>query len=219
MPSALDGTQASAVPNLADLISARKAERGWSYQQLADRASGVISRQRWQQLGTGTRIKEFPEPATIQSISDALDVDITLVVLAVARSIGFAVRSRDSALAAMLPPGADRLTEEQRDVVLAVVRVLAAKAGATNDEEQESRTQEGSPEHSGTGGGARRPGAPMNAGQARTNADRPNRANPARNKAEALIDEDQGSQADHELAARKGETEDEIRERLGIPYE
>lgn len=38
-------------------------------------------------------------------------------------------------------------------------------------------------------------------------------------KPEELNSADQGSQADHELAARKGETEDEVRERLGIPYE
>lgn len=124
---------ASSVPNLADLISARKAERGWSYQQLADRVNGAVSRQRWQQLGTGTRIKEFPEPATIQSIADALEVDITLVVLAVARSIGFAVRNRDSSLAAMLPPGAAHLSSEQRDAILAVVRVMAPATGATDD--------------------------------------------------------------------------------------
>lgn len=201
MPSALDGTQASAVPNLADLISARKAERGWSYQQLADRASGVISRQRWQQLGTGTRIKEFPEPATIQSISDALDVDITLVVLAVARSIGFAVRSRDSALAAMLPPGADRLTEEQRDVVLAVVRVLAAKAGATNEEKQEPRTQESSPKHSGTGS------SPSQSGASNTRAGNAG----APDKPDALISGDQGSRDDYDLARRTGITEYEWR--------
>jgi hypothetical protein len=111
-----------------------------------------------------------------------------------------------------LPPGVDDLSPKEREAVIGLLRVLIAQRQEIQgyDEEQESRTQEGSPEHSGTGGGARRPGAPMNAGQARTNADRPNRANPTRSKAEALIDEDQGSQADHELAARKGETQREF---------
>lgn len=136
MPSHDGDVQASAVPTLADLISARKTERGWSYQQLADRAHGAVSRQRWQQLGTGVRIKEFPEPATIQAIADALEVDVTLVVLGVARSIGFAVRTQDSSLAAMLPPGADLLNDEQRNAVLAVVRAMAPRqlTGASNED-------------------------------------------------------------------------------------
>lgn len=61
---------------------------------------------------------------------------------------------------------------------------------------------------SSASGGSEGRTPPMNAASAATE-----------DKPEALIDEDQGSQADHELAARKGETEDEIRERLGIPYE
>ena len=136
LPSHDGDVQASAVPTLADLISARKTERGWSYQQLADRAHGAVSRQRWQQLGTGVRIKEFPEPATIQAIADALEVDVTLVVLGVARSIGFAVRTQDSSLAAMLPPGADLLNDEQRNAVLAVVRAMAPRqlTGANNED-------------------------------------------------------------------------------------
>jgi len=136
LPSHDGDVQASAVPTLADLISARKTERGWSYQQLADRAHGAVSRQRWQQLGTGVRIKEFPEPATIQAIADALEVDVTLVVLGVARSIGFAVRTQDSSLAAMLPPGADLLNDEQRNAVLAVVRAMAPRqlTGASNED-------------------------------------------------------------------------------------
>lgn len=141
------------MPNLADLISARKAERGWSYAQLAERANDAVSRQRWQQLGTGTRIKEFPEPATIQAIADALDVDITLVVLAVARSIGFDVSKRDSSLAAMLPPSAAHLSPEQRDAVLAVVRVMAPPTGVT-DENQGAKSATDDPP---TGGGVGRP--------------------------------------------------------------
>ncbi|EOM77649.1 helix-turn-helix domain-containing protein [Rhodococcus rhodnii] len=156
------------MPTLADLIAARKAERGWSYQQLADRVEGAISRQRWQQLGTGVRIKEFPEPATIQAIADALEVDVTLVVLAVARSIGFSVRRQESALAAMLPPGADQLTEEQRDAVLAVVRVMAPRqpSGATNEEVPEPRPEASGTVDSSQGSGDRpRRSPPMNDGK------------------------------------------------------
>ncbi|OZE04375.1 hypothetical protein CH249_25930 [Rhodococcus sp. 05-2255-3B1] len=41
----------------------------------------------------------------------------------------------------------------------------------------------------------------------------------ASDKDAELTEPNQGSQADHELAARKGETEDEARERLGIAYD
>lgn len=159
LPGRDGDVQASAVPTLADLISARKTERGWSYQQLADRAHGAVSRQRWQQLGTGVRIKEFPEPATIQAIADALEVDVTLVVLGVARSIGFAVRTQDSSLAAMLPPGADQLNDEQRDAVLAVVRAMAPRqlAGAKD----EDTSTQGAPSDSTTDGKAGTRGTPM----------------------------------------------------------
>lgn len=159
MPGHGDDVQASGVPTLADLISARKADRGWSYQQLADRAHGTVSRQRWQQLGTGVRIKEFPEPATIQAIADALEVDVTLIVLGVARSIGFAVRTQDSSLAAMLPPGADQLNDEQRDAVLAVVRAMAPRqlTGAKNEDTSTQGTSS-DPEADGEAGPS---GTPM----------------------------------------------------------
>ncbi|WP_328439209.1 hypothetical protein [Nocardia puris] len=116
------------MPNLADLIQARRAERGWSYRTLSARADHVVSAQRWQQLGTDVRIKEFPEPATIRAMADALEVDVTSVVLATAASIGLPVTRRQSELAAMLPGNADDLTAEQRDAVLAVIRAMAPPA-------------------------------------------------------------------------------------------
>lgn len=131
----------------------------------------MFSAQRWQQLGTGVRIKEFPEPATIQAMADALEVDVASVVLAAAASIGLPVERRQSELAAMLPSNADDLTEEQRDAVLAVIRAMTPKEthhGAGTEEVQEPRTQAGGPEHSGKAGGdRRRPGAPMNPRKAR----------------------------------------------------
>lgn len=113
------------MPTLAELITQQKQRNGASYRTLEDRAGSVISAQRWQQLGTGTRINEFPEPATLQAIADALQVDIATVVLAAARSIGLKVRRRsESDLAAMLPASAARLTGEQRDAILALVRAI-----------------------------------------------------------------------------------------------
>lgn len=65
------------------------------------------------------------------------------------------------------------------------------------------RTRSRSPEHDSASSGPEGRTPPMNASD----------------KDSELTEPNQGSQADHELAARKGETEDEIRERLGIPYE
>ncbi|WP_336794238.1 hypothetical protein [Gordonia malaquae] len=112
---------------LADLVQQQKAARGLSYRMLQERAGDVITAARWQQLGTGTRLKEFPEPATLEAMATALDVHITEVVLAAARSIGLNVtRGATSDLAAMLPPSAASLTVEQRDAVLTLVRSITA---------------------------------------------------------------------------------------------
>jgi hypothetical protein len=203
------------VPTLADLISARKSDRGWSYQQLAGRANDVVSRQRWQQLGTGVRIKEFPEPTTIQAIADALEVDVTLVVLSVARSIGFEVRTQDSSLAAMLPPGADELNEEQRDAVLAVVRAMAPRrtAGVTNDTNEEPRQEEGGQEQRGTGRKTRNPGAPMKPTE-------DVQAEDLTMDHQGVSPDNTGKQDDYALARRVGETEERRRRRVeGEPWD
>lgn len=129
------------VPTLSSLISERKRLRGFSYADLESRADAVISRQRWQQLGTGVRIKEFPEPATLTAMATALDVDVAEVVLAAARSIGLDVkRGAHSDLAARLPSTADRLSEVQRDAIVTLVRSITE---VTNDMEatQESGAQ------------------------------------------------------------------------------
>ncbi|WP_155288802.1 hypothetical protein [Rhodococcoides fascians] len=141
-----------------------------------------------------------------------------------------------------LPEDADLLTPRERRVIVELVRLMIDnRLGDADDEEQESWTQESGAEHSGAGRGARRPGAPIAAdptkfrqaaaelGQRITNVVRDGepvgemmhdaRETHHADKDQALLEADQGSQADHELAARKGETEDEIRERLGIPYE
>lgn len=136
---------ASDVPTLDELIAERKRLRGFSYTDLENRAGSVISRQRWQQLGTGVRIKEFPEPATLEAMAKALDVDVAEVVLAAARSIGLDVkRGAHSDLAARLPSTADRLTEVQRDAIVTLVRSITEV-----QHELEVATQQGTPGEKG----------------------------------------------------------------------
>ena len=154
--------QSDLVPTLADLIATRRSERGWSYRHLQERSGDVIKSQRWQQLGTGVRIKEFPEPASIQAIADALEIGVDRVLLAAARSIGLEVRGHRSELASMLPAGADRLTQAQRDAVLAVIRSMVNPSGeihATEDEEPQQ--EQGSPADGDEAGEGVGRGAPI----------------------------------------------------------
>jgi len=149
------------VPTLADLIQAQKTARGYSYRVLEARANDVITAQRWQQLGTGVRIREFPEPATLQAMADALEVDVASVVLAAARSIGLPVkRSAESDLAAMLPASAALLTDEQRDAILALVRSITRgvshAASATPPTEPRARGAQAEVEKTRRGVGRRR---------------------------------------------------------------
>ena len=114
------------MPTLAELITEQKQLRGFSYRDLEVRADSVITHQRWQQLGSGSRVKEFSEPATLRAMARALDVDEALVVLAMAKSIGLDVEvgGAQSALARMLPGSTRDLTAEQRNAIVGMVRAM-----------------------------------------------------------------------------------------------
>lgn len=126
MPSRVPTPQST--PDLAQLISERKHAHGWKYRELEARSGGIIKYQRWQQLATGKRITEFPEPATLQAIAEAIEVDVTAVVIAAARSIGLPVHDTGSDFASMLPAGVDGMDPDMRDALLRIIR-LASKRG------------------------------------------------------------------------------------------
>lgn len=140
-----DGT----VPNLQQLITEQKSLSGRSYADYEARAGSVISRQRWQQLGKGDRIKEFSEPATIQAMADALEVDATVVILAMAKTLGFPVDDYESDLARMLPPSARNLTVEQRDAIVRLVRAIAPSEGAQDAPLSDPTAAAGAPSEAG----------------------------------------------------------------------
>lgn len=130
----------SSVPTLANLITNRKRDRGLSYAELAAKTDYVVTRQRFQQLATSVRMKEFPEPATLAAIAAALEVDVALVVLATAESIGLSVdMGMSSELALMLPASAKRLTIDQRNALLALVRSIVAVDPVAGNEPEDSR--------------------------------------------------------------------------------
>ncbi len=60
-------------------------------------------------------------------ISEVLEVDITTVVLAAARSVGLDVRTRGTDLAHLLPALTERLSERMREAILSLVRAAVAE--------------------------------------------------------------------------------------------
>jgi hypothetical protein len=77
--------------SLHDLVRTGMHDHGWTYSDL-ERASGrALTRGRWQQLGAGVAPRKFPDPESLLVIAGVLEVDITTVVLAAARSVGLAV--------------------------------------------------------------------------------------------------------------------------------
>jgi hypothetical protein len=78
--------------------------------------------------------RKFPDPSSLSVIAEVLEVDITTVVLAAARSVGLDVRTRGTDLAHLLPALTERLSGRMRDAILTLVRAAVA----------ESRSDEGS---------------------------------------------------------------------------
>jgi hypothetical protein len=76
--------------------------------------------------------KKFPDPSSLLVIAHVLEVDITTVVLAAARSVGLDARPQSSDLAHLLPPGADQLTERMRDAILTLVRAAVVDMRGQN---------------------------------------------------------------------------------------
>lgn len=116
------------VLSLADLIRARMREHGWSYRDLERHSGRVLTRGRWQQLGSGGPQKKFPDPASLTAIAGALQLDITLVVLAAAQGVGLAVQHPGSDLARLLPPGTEQLSEQMRNAILTMISAAIAEA-------------------------------------------------------------------------------------------
>jgi hypothetical protein len=115
---------------LHELIRARMDDRGWSYGQLEHRSDGQLTKGRWQQLGTQTRMKSFPEPDTLRLIARVLEFDETTVVLSAAESLGLDVRRRGSLFAQLMPAGTDLLSDRVRDALLSLIRAAVAEAAA-----------------------------------------------------------------------------------------
>jgi hypothetical protein len=108
-------------------------ERGWTYTDLERRSDHALTRGRWQQLGSGARSKKFPDPASLSAIAQALEVDITAVVLAAAQAVGLDARLESGGLANHLPAGTSDLSERMRNAILQLIRAAVADTVAVHD--------------------------------------------------------------------------------------
>lgn len=115
------------VLTLQQLIEARFGGQGVDNAALEELTAGRISRQSWSNYRAG-RMREFPKPRTIPVLAEALGVDNATVLLACAASADVDVRRSGSMLGHLLPAGTDHLSDDVRDAVLALVRVLVAEA-------------------------------------------------------------------------------------------
>lgn len=145
------------VPTLQQLIRARMDERGWNYADLAARSDERLSRGRWQQLGTGRKMAKFPEPDTLAAMADALEIDVATVLLAAGQTLGLPIRRRAPELAHLLPAGTDRLDEQMRDAVLAIIRAAVAATLRRGSDDETSTFEDVTLDWSdGVGSSARR---------------------------------------------------------------
>ena len=123
--------EGGSAPTLRQLIRSRMSERGWSYADLERESGRALSRGRWQQLGSAAAQHTFPHPESLAIIARVLQIDVTSVVLAAARSAGLPVPAQASDFANLLPAGTERLAGPMRDAILGLIR--AAVAGTTAD--------------------------------------------------------------------------------------
>jgi hypothetical protein len=79
--------------SLHDLVRTGMDDHGWTYSDLERACDRALTRGRWQQLGTGLAQRKFPDPISLMVIAQVLEVDLTTVVLAAARSVGLDVRT------------------------------------------------------------------------------------------------------------------------------
>lgn len=120
--------EAEPVRTLRELVEDRVRQHGWSDLTLERRSGGVVSDSTWHWYQKGNRLKRLPDASSLLAIANALDVDVTTVVLAAARSAGLPVRAQGTRLAQMLPAGTELLSADECDAIVTVARVLVANA-------------------------------------------------------------------------------------------
>lgn len=122
--------------NLTELIAAHKSGR--SYEELARDCGGVLTSQRLQQIAT-TVPKAFPSADTIRGLARGLRISESVVVLAVAESLGLDVSRAIPRLVELLPASALTITDRQAAALAEVIRSFTeTKAGDGDDRDATS---------------------------------------------------------------------------------
>lgn len=119
--------------NLTELIAIHKSGR--SYEQLAKDCGGVLTSQRLQQIAT-TPLKSFPAPATVRGLAIGLRISESVVVLAIAESLGLDVGRALPRLVELLPASASLLSDRQAAAIAEVIRAFAEREGGGEHEQR-----------------------------------------------------------------------------------
>lgn len=117
--------------NLNELIAVHKSGR--SYEELARDCGGGITSQRLQQIATTTP-KAFPSADTIRGLARGLRVSESVVVLAVAESLGLDVARAVPRLVELLPASALSITDRQAAAIAEVIRSFTDQRAGDGDE-------------------------------------------------------------------------------------
>ncbi|MHA7144221.1 hypothetical protein ACX80U_05835 [Arthrobacter sp. TmT3-37] len=130
---------------LRNLILDRKGSR--SYERLARDCGGVPKANRLHAM-VANGLNNFPDPATIRGLSRGLNVSITTIVLACARSVGLPVSESGDSDELVLQ-GAGALPADSKELLVNMSRQLQhaysrpwGEAPAQNDDELAARVGE-----------------------------------------------------------------------------
>lgn len=120
------------MPTIKDLIRV-ELDRGKSVRDLEVDSGGLVKFQTFQELSSRPP-RQFPKSVdTITGMAQALQVDVTTVVLAYAKGLGIEVDAAGSLFALRLPPGVDSLDLQMQNALIGVARA-ALKTGMSPSE-------------------------------------------------------------------------------------
>lgn len=111
---------------LGELILTCKGAR--TYSQLAEDCGGIPTAGRIQQMATKDQ-NAFPDPETIKALARGLRVGTSTVIEACAVSLGVGTKRAAAPIVQLLPDGAETLSPEQVNAVLAVVHAFIESNG------------------------------------------------------------------------------------------
>jgi hypothetical protein len=112
-------------PNIQQLVLDRKGGR--TFTRLMEDCGGVPTDKRLNQI-TQHGIKNFPDAATIEGLSTGLNVSVTSVVLACARSLGLKVGVTDPD--SLTITGVSKLPLSSQNLIVTLAQEMVALKGA-----------------------------------------------------------------------------------------